>query len=86
MYEDVPSSIMLDKTKLIEIGKKISNIPENFEVHKTLKKIFDSRAQAIKNGKAFRDGLFALAGIDFNNDFQTVPVGFDEQYKTYCGT
>ena len=42
----------VDKTKLVEIGKKISDIPENFEVHKTLKKIFDLRAQAVKNGKA----------------------------------
>ena len=41
----------VDKTKLIEIGKKISNIPSNFKVHKTLKKIFDIRAQSIKNGK-----------------------------------
>ena len=37
---------------MIEIGKKISNIPTNFEVHKTLKKIFDFRAQSIKSGKA----------------------------------
>ena len=42
----------VDKTKLIEIGKKISNIPQNFEVHKTLKKIFDLRLQSIKVGKA----------------------------------
>ncbi len=41
----------VDKIKLIDIGKKITKIPENFEVHKTLKKIFDLRAQAIKNGK-----------------------------------
>ncbi len=34
-----------DKKKLIEIGKKISSIPENFNVHKTLKKIFDQRYQ-----------------------------------------
>ena len=42
----------VDKTKLISIGKKISNIPQNFAVHKTLKKIFELRDQAIKNGKA----------------------------------
>ncbi len=42
----------VDKNKLIEIGKKITNIPSNFEVHKTLRKIFDLRAQTIKNGKA----------------------------------
>ena len=28
----------VDKNKLIEIGKKISNIPKDFNVHKTLKK------------------------------------------------
>ena len=42
----------VDKTKLIEIGKKITYIPKNFEVHKTLKKIFDLRAQTIKDGKS----------------------------------
>ena len=31
------------KEKLIEIGKKIFSIPENFNVHKTLKKIFNQR-------------------------------------------
>ena len=28
----------VEKNKLIEIGKKISNIPQNFNVHKTLKR------------------------------------------------
>ena len=42
----------VDKTKLIEIGKKISKIPANFNVHKTLKKIFDLRMNKIKEGKA----------------------------------
>ena len=42
----------VDKNKLIEIGKKISSIPKNFEVHKTLKKIFDLRSQTIKDGKS----------------------------------
>ena len=41
----------VDKTKLIEIGKKISKIPLDFNVHKTLKKIFDLRMNAIKDGK-----------------------------------
>ena len=42
----------VDKKKLMDIGKKITDIPQNFNLHKTLKKIFDLRAQAIKNGKA----------------------------------
>ena len=42
----------VDKNKLIEIGKKITNIPKNFNVHKTLQKVFDLRGQAIKNGMA----------------------------------
>ncbi len=42
----------VEKTKLIEIGKKISKIPSNFNVHKTLKKIFDLRMNTIKEGKA----------------------------------
>ena len=41
----------VDKKKLIDIGKKISSIPQNFNVHKTLKKIFDLRMKAIKNKK-----------------------------------
>ncbi len=41
----------VDKRKLVEIGKKISNVPENFNVHKTLKKIFELRMKAITNGK-----------------------------------
>ena len=37
---------------MISIGEKITNVPKNFKIHKTLKKIFDTRAQAIKEGKA----------------------------------
>jgi 2-oxoglutarate dehydrogenase E1 component len=33
----------VDKKKVIEVGKKISFIPENYKVHKTLKKIFEQR-------------------------------------------
>ena len=42
----------VDKVKLINIGKKISEIPHGFNVHKTLKKIFDLRMTAIKDGKS----------------------------------
>jgi 2-oxoglutarate dehydrogenase E1 component len=42
----------VDKKLLIDIGKKISKIPANFAIHKTLKKIFDLRLQAIEEGKA----------------------------------
>ncbi len=42
----------VDKTKLMDVGKKITNIPQNFSVHKTLKRIFELRSQTIKNGKA----------------------------------
>ncbi len=34
-----------DKKELIKIGKKISKIPDNFNVHKTLKRIFELRYQ-----------------------------------------
>ena len=37
----------VDKDKLLEIGKKISTLPNNFKVHKTLKKIFDLRTSNI---------------------------------------
>ncbi len=39
------------KEKLLEIGKKISSLPENFNVHKTLKKIFDLRYQIFDKNK-----------------------------------
>jgi 2-oxoglutarate dehydrogenase E1 component len=41
----------VDKKLLTEIGKKITKVPLNFNVHKTLKKIFDFRLQAIESGK-----------------------------------
>jgi 2-oxoglutarate dehydrogenase E1 component len=33
----------VNKEKIVEIGKKISSIPKDFNVHKTLKKIFNQR-------------------------------------------
>ncbi|MDB2353412.1 2-oxoglutarate dehydrogenase E1 component [Candidatus Pelagibacter bacterium] len=42
----------VDKKKLTEISKKITRIPENFKVHKTLKKIFDLRLKSIEEGKS----------------------------------
>ena len=39
------------KEKLLEIGKKISTLPGNFNVHKTLKKIFDLRYQIFDKNK-----------------------------------
>ena len=41
----------VDKKKLIEIGKKISTVPSDFNIHKTLKKIFDQRMKTIIEGK-----------------------------------
>ena len=41
----------VERKKLIEVGKKISIIPEGFNVHKTLKKIFQLRMNVIENGK-----------------------------------
>ncbi len=41
----------VEKKKLIEIGKKISSVPADFNVHKTLKKIFDLRMKCIQDGK-----------------------------------
>ncbi len=41
----------VEKKKLVEIGKKITNIPIDFKVHKTLKKIFDIRKKVIEDGK-----------------------------------
>ena len=33
----------VNKNKLIFIGKKLSSVPDNFNIHKTLKRIFDLR-------------------------------------------
>ena len=33
----------VDKNKIIDIGKKITSIPDNFVIHKTLKKIFENK-------------------------------------------
>ena len=41
----------VEKNKLIKIGKKISLIPNNFDVHKTLKRIFDLRFEIFDKGK-----------------------------------
>ena len=41
----------VDKKLLKEIGKKILKVPPNFSIHKTLKKIFDLRHEAIEEGK-----------------------------------
>jgi 2-oxoglutarate dehydrogenase E1 component len=40
----------VSKSELIKIGKKISTIPNKFNVHKTLKKIFDLRFRAVDKG------------------------------------
>ena len=42
----------VEKKKLIEIGEKISKLPADFNIHKTLKKIFDLRLNSLKNGEA----------------------------------
>ena len=42
----------VNKDKIIEIGKKISSLPENFNVHKTLKKIFDQRYQMFEKNNS----------------------------------
>jgi 2-oxoglutarate dehydrogenase E1 component len=41
-----------DKEKLIKIGRKISKIPVNLNIHKTLKKIFDLRLKTIEEGRS----------------------------------
>ena len=41
----------VEKNKLIRIGKKIFSIPENFNAHKTLKKVFDLRLKMLMAGK-----------------------------------
>ena len=35
----------------MDIGKKVSKVPKNFSVHKTLKRIFDLRFQSVEKGE-----------------------------------
>ena len=42
----------VDKNKLIDIGKKISTVPKDFNLHKTLRKILDLRTKTLEDGKA----------------------------------
>ena len=41
----------VNKEKLIKVGKKIFNIPSNFNAHKTLKRVFELRNQMLSTGK-----------------------------------
>ena len=41
----------VNKENLVNVGKKISSIPNNFSVHKTLKKIFDLRHQMFEKNR-----------------------------------
>jgi len=49
--KDKRGSSGVDKKILTVIGKKISKVPANFSIHKTLKKIFDLRFKSIEEGK-----------------------------------
>ena len=42
----------VDGKLLKEVGKKIFSIPNNFSVHRTLKKIFDLRHQTVEKGNS----------------------------------
>ena len=42
----------VDKKLITDIGRKITKVPLNFTIHKTLKKIFDARLKTIQEGKA----------------------------------
>lgn len=41
----------VDVKKLKEIGKKLTEIPEGFEVHRTIQRFLDNRAKAIESGE-----------------------------------
>jgi 2-oxoglutarate dehydrogenase E1 component len=50
--KDKRGSSGVDKKLLTDIGKKISKVPKNFSIHKTLQKIFDLRFRTIAEGKS----------------------------------
>ena len=41
----------VNKDKILEVGKKITSIPNNFNVHKTIKKIFNHRYEIFEKDK-----------------------------------
>ncbi len=56
--EDVPASgTAVDSRRLRDIAKTINTVPENFVLHRKLKRLFDGRLEAVETGK----------GIDWAN-------------------
>ena len=53
------SGVKIDK--LVKVGKKIFNIPTNFNAHKTLKRVFELRSQMLLSGKLDWSSAVSLA-------------------------
>ena len=55
------SGVAIDR--LVEIGSKLSAVPQGFNVHKTVKRFLDNRLAAIEIGRGDRLGDGGIAGV-----------------------
>ena len=75
----------VDKNKIITIGKKITTIPNNFSVHKTLQRIFEAKQKMFaKNAPIDWSTAEALAfGTLLNEGFSVRLSGQDSGRGTF---
>ncbi|MDC1096610.1 2-oxoglutarate dehydrogenase E1 component [Pelagibacteraceae bacterium] len=75
----------VEKEKILEIGKKISDIPKNFSVHKTIRKIFENKKKMfIENSPIDWSTAEALAfGSLLNEGFSVRLSGQDSGRGTF---
>ena len=73
------------KSELIEIGKKITSIPNNFNIHKTIKKIFDQRNKMFteKNPIDWATAETLAFGTLLKDDFSVRLSGQDSGRGTF---
>ena len=73
------------RKKLLKIGKKISTLPKNFNVHKTLKKIFENKMKIFeKDGPVDWSTAETLAfGTLLNDGFSVRLSGQDSGRGTF---
>ena len=75
----------VDKNNVLDIGKKITKIPSNFNIHKTLKKIFDLKYKMFSENKpidwATAEGL--AFGTLLNEGFSVRLSGQDSGRGTF---
>ncbi len=74
----------VEKKILDKIGKKIFHIPSDFDVHKTLKRVFDLKSQMFKSGKVDWSSAESLAfGTLLSEGFSVRLSGQDSGRGTF---